>query len=358
MKVPSIHRFTATPLGMLTLVGLVIAATILASPPAAANVDTADALFQRARELKKQGRCREAIPMLIESNRIDAASGTLLMLAKCYITEGRMASARRALEDAKARANVEKRPERRQQARDLLTEIEGKVSYITITLSPEAAKLAGVEVRRDDEVLGKATFGVPVPVDAGPHRVSASASGFEPLTIDVQVGPNGDRKTVEIPLLKPSPPPPATPPAPPLVVEPSATSLAGEPGRRGTWRSAGLIVGGTGVAALVVGSIFGVMAKVNHDTAKRLCPASPCGSPAGLEANSAAITDANVANASLGIGVGLVATGVILYVSAPREPSAASASTTERRALSPIRSVAIEPLVGPTGVGLNLGGAF
>src|SRR5678816_498104 len=53
----------------------------------------AQALFDQARELTRQGRFAEACPKLQESNRLDPGIGTQFHLADCYEQSGRIASA-------------------------------------------------------------------------------------------------------------------------------------------------------------------------------------------------------------------------------------------------------------------------
>ena len=85
------------------------------------------------------------------------------------------------------------------------------------------------------------------------------------------------------------------------VVAPPPDTSASHP--MGTRRLAGWITGGAGVVVLGVGGVFGGLALSKQSSAKGLCPSSPCSSSAGVADNSAAKTDAWVADFGVGLGL-------------------------------------------------------
>jgi hypothetical protein len=123
-------------------------------------------------------------------------------------------------------------------------------------------------------------------------------------------------------------------------------------------RTAGIVVGSLGLAGIVVGSAFGVSAKVKSDEAKKLCPTSPCGDQAGLKSNSEALRDANVSNVSMGIGAGALVVGVILFAVAPSAPKTPPAASAPSPLTGRFRVTSVEPRVSSNGSGLWIGGSF
>ena len=104
---------------------LAIALVLVASPAAAqpdagpseAQKSAAQALFDEAGRLTKEGQIPEACAKLQESLRLYAASGTLLNLALCHERAGMTASAYTEFGDSLARAQRDRRPEREATAR-------------------------------------------------------------------------------------------------------------------------------------------------------------------------------------------------------------------------------------------------
>ena len=169
-----------------TVIGIVIAATSLApnlSWAGAQEQAAAEALFQDARQLMKDGKFAEACPKLIDSNKLDPAVGTLLYLGECYEKNGQTASAWATFQAAAEAAKKAGQPERASVASDRANALLGKLSKITITVAA-AADLTGLEVKRDGTDVGPATWGVGVPVDPGEHVIIAKAPGRERLVAD------------------------------------------------------------------------------------------------------------------------------------------------------------------------------
>src|SRR5262245_5300846 len=84
------HRPRHWSLRKITCCALVLSWTSWsrAQDPAAA-----EARFREARALLQENRVSEACAKFAESNRLDPSSGTLLNLANCHKTEGKLATA-------------------------------------------------------------------------------------------------------------------------------------------------------------------------------------------------------------------------------------------------------------------------
>jgi hypothetical protein len=210
----------------------VAVALAFAASTAAAQTETelalAETLYRQARDLMAAGNYAEACPKLKESYRIDPGTGTLLNLAACYEAEGKLASAWLGYASAVIAARRDRRPDRVKYAEEHMQALEPKLSKLTV-LVPAESDLPDLEVKLDGVVLGRASRGVPAPVDPGEHIVEASAPGREPWKTSVNIGAESDLQNVTVPPLAPAsapaqapaaavePPAPATPPvvAPP-----------------------------------------------------------------------------------------------------------------------------------------------
>jgi hypothetical protein len=132
-----------------------------------------------------------------------------------------------------------------------------------------------------------------------------------------------------------------------------ALPLAAPSAPGGWWRGAqakmGLILGVTGVGGLVLGTVYGLVARTRNNDALAHCrPDVPTLCDAvGVRLGDEAQSAARVSTASFVVGGALVATGVVLLFTQPRG---------ERVAAAPRR--ALVPVVGP-GVGaVMLQGGF
>jgi hypothetical protein len=302
----------------------------------APDVAGAEALFREGKRLLEQGDYPAACPKLAESLRLDPATGTLLALAMCHESEGKTATAWAEYADVASRAKQEGRLDREQAARAKVAELEPKLSTLAIVPSPQAAAIAGLIVKRDGAVVGPAAWQTPVPIDPGEHRFEASAPGKVGWSASVVVGPNGDKKVVEIPNLADEV---ATAPG----IAAPATGEAGRPGLAGM-QKAGIAVAVVGVAGLVVGVIYGLRAMGKNDDSKADCTGNACGEM-GKALRLDAIEAGNISTIGFVAGGVLAAGGAAMYVlGRPKETAGAA--------------VHVAPTASASGLGVIVGGRF
>jgi hypothetical protein len=146
-----------------------------------------------------EGKVSEACPKFAESYRLDPATGTLLNLAHCHESQGKLATAWLEFSRALPLARRDGRDDRVRFAQERLAIIEPKLSYLTVVAPPEPSDL---EVHVDDAALPPAAIGVPTPVDAGDHMIVARAPGRKPYSERVHVGDDAKKVTVTIPALE------------------------------------------------------------------------------------------------------------------------------------------------------------
>ncbi|AUX48718.1 hypothetical protein SOCE26_102590 [Sorangium cellulosum] len=323
----------------------------------AAEKAAAEALFDGALDLMKQGRHAEACPRLEQSQRIDPGIGTLLYLAECYEKTGRTASAWATFRQAMSESRAAGQTERARKAQARATQLEPSLPKLKVEVAAED-KVEGLSVRVAGKAVDSALLGIAIPVDPGDIAIEASAPGHESWTTTVKVR-GGAEETVTVPPLKrTASPPPALTEAPPTGA--AAPPPAGAEERPGPapgsdkpagsgmnpLRVAGLVAGGVGVVGIGLGSFFGVKAITKNSDAEVYCPrGDTCDDRRGVTLTEEAKSAATVSNIAIGVGAAALAGGVVLYIVGTRAPSQES-------------RVQVAPLLDARNVGLRVGGTF
>lgn len=308
------------------------AVLFFASPSRANDPATAQTLFDQARKLMSQEKWAQACAKLEESQRLDPAGGTLLHLGLCREHEGRIATAWAVYQDALAQAKRDGRKDRAKIAQDRIDALGPTLPKMRVRVALRNKKLEGFEVSRDGLAVGEAQWDDAYPVDPGTRSLSARAPGHKSWSARVEVPPRAGEIVVDVPVLELEPVEPTGTlrPQPP---EPKRDDAARGDGQR-VW---GLAVGGVGVAGLVIGSVFGIisLSKASEADAECLPPDRTRCSARGVEAGSDQIAAGNVSTVGFIAGGALLATGITLYLTAPRGeggPSVAIAPATVRGA--------------------------
>jgi hypothetical protein len=333
-------------------VALAVACTAVSLPAhaEASSSAVAEALYEEARGLMKQGKLDQACPKFKQSYDLDPGGGTLLNLAECYEKQGKFASAWSTFKEAQVAAQRDGRSERVSYARKHIEALEPKLSKITIEV-PADANTPGLSVTLDGAELGSAGWNVGVPVDPGPHEISASATDKQSFKKQVDIAASSAATTVSIPRLEAAPGAPPTSRAidqdvekKPVSGEAAATS--------GGARTVGYVLLGAGVVGIGVGSYFGLHAFSKWGERKDACT-NGCTTDA-KKAGDAAASSALISD--IGFGAGLIAAGIGTYLVLSSKPapetSSASASHPVQRTLS------LLPVANANGGGLWLHGSY
>ena len=210
-----------------------------------------------------------------------------------------------------------------------------------------------VKVTVDGEPLAERLEGTPISLDPGPHSFTFEMAGQAPVTktLVIQESQKDRRETIVFGIGALAPPVPATAPAQPGPVLPQPGPGLPQPAQTqreeglGGQRVLALGAGGVGVAGVVIGTIFGLVASSNWSSAKNDC-GSGCGPTAkAQQEKDDANTAATVSTVGFVAGGVLLAAGTALYFTAPSaSPQAAE--------------VHLSPLVGPGSAALSLAGRF
>lgn len=318
------------------------------------NAAGAEALYEQARGLMKQGDFEHACPKFKQSYDLDAGGGTLLNLAECYEKQGKFASAWSSFKEALVVAQRDGRPERVEYAKKHIALVEPQVAKITIEVPTEVNE-PGLSVSLDGAPLGDAAWGVGMPVDPGAHQVAASAPNKQSYEQTVHVA-NGST-SIKIPKLIATTTTPAATTGPASVTidrDVEKKPVVDEPTNGQGQRTVGLVIGGAGVVALGVGSYFGLHAISKWSDRKDNCPNGACtaqAKAAGDDAKSAALIS------DIGFGVGIIAAAVGTYLVLSAKPTT-EATSARAKPMQQARSLSVVPAFGPLGGGLVLRGNY
>lgn len=306
----------------------------------AATMALAEGLYQEGIALKNQGKLDQACPKLAESHRLDPGSGTALHLADCYERQGRTASAWSMFAEAQVLSQRMGNRPREEEATRRMRQLEPMLSKLFLQPASSDAS-AGLDVRLDRQPIAPAALASALPVDPGSHTVDVTAPGRQPWSTVVQVEPRPGTTMLQIPRLLQ---PPAEPPA-----------LAGERPSGSTWsgqRTAALIVGGLGVAGVLVGAISGARAASAMDDSRQRCreadPKDLC-DVQGQSLRQDADTAATISTIAMVAGGAALAGGVVLFLTAP---------SGERPRHAEVRQIAIVAGAATDRAGLALRGEW
>lgn len=308
----------------------VFGACALGTEPARAQASPehagAVADFQEGTKLADDGDCPAAILKFQESLKKEEGVGAHLNLADCYEKTGAVVKAWREFKVAERFATTKRNDERRELAHNRAYGLEAKVFRLTLNVplvDGLAVRINGEPIDRDLIAAGI------VAIDPGPYKIEASATKRKSVTQSGS-GLAGEIHTVTLTFED------VVEAAPPVEAPPVAS-----PSPR---RTVGLAVGGAGIVALGVGSVFGLVTLGKKDDIKQAASA-----PTNADYN-AARSDAHssgLLSTIFFIGGGVVlAAGAALYLTAPSSTSSKSAR------------VSVAPAVGPTARGLAVLGEW
>ena len=321
----------------------------------AADKAAAEALFDEGKRLREAKRYSEACPKFADSQRLDPAVGTLLNLALCYKENGQTASAWSTYREAAAQAATAHQADREQLARDEASALETKLTRLVIEVSPDVAKVPGVEVKRDGAVVPQGLWGVAAPVDPGIRSIDVTAPGKKPYHVEAKAEGAGATAKVVVTALEDDPNAGAVAPvvaADPSAPPPNQTSPQTDQGSKAgsTQRIIGFVAGGVGVVALVVGGVFTLKASSENEEALDICPDEddPC-TQGDVDDHEQLVKEAEASQLNsyvwYGIGAAGIVTGAVLILTAP---------SGEKKAAG----IRVTPEVGVGHLGLNVSGAW
>jgi hypothetical protein len=223
-----------------------------------------------------------------------------------------------------------------------LTELRSVIPTVVFSVKDDADQdLSDVRVTMDDQPLANKLDGTAIAIDPGPHRFVFESAGRqkEERALVIREGEKDRHERVVLVAA-----PVAATAAPVPESAPVASAESEPPTKDGkTQRIAGLVVGGVGVAGVVVGSIFGIVSKSTYDRALTECGmvANGCQPDnTGVADGKSAHSQAAVSTVAFIAGGVLIGGGALLYFTAPRA------------------GVTVSPTVGLRSAGIGVNGSW
>lgn len=287
-----------------------------ADEPLESKARQAQALFDRGRDLMATGDTEQACPLLAESQRLDPGGGTLLNLAVCHEKQGRLATAWSEYHDALSASLRDDRRDRQALANERIRALDGRVPHLVVELPADWP--GGAAVLVDGAELSKLAASTPLPVDPGPHEVTATAPGRTTWSTRLAGVTEGESVRIQVPPLA------LVPQAPPLASSALSIAPPTPPARLST---GSYVAGGVALAAWATMGITGGLALAAQSSADKVCNTSRdfCSDPSGPGDASRAISFAWVSTISLGVALAATAAAVLW----PRARSGGAAPTLE-----------------------------
>ncbi|HVR18041.1 MAG TPA: hypothetical protein VMS65_00045 [Polyangiaceae bacterium] len=308
--------------------GVAHATSAYAEPPRAQATESgvrspAEQAFADGVSLMKRGECPKAIEKFRESQKLEPASGNLLDIAYCEATLDRALPAWLTYQEALALARATHKPEHEKLALEQAAELERKFPQLVIAASAARPGLE-LELELDGSVIPREFWGG-VPVNPGKHAAVALEQGRPVWQSEIDV-PAGKQFVLALPVTET---PVATEPAhgaprAPVTSPPRASDAGSSSASAAT--TAGWIIGGTGVVALLAGSTMVVVARVRYDAVSDSCPDNHCDEPA-YDQRTSARTTAHVGMWLAAGGAVLLGTGVVLLLTSNEREERAAPKT-------------------------------
>lgn len=304
-----------------------------------ADLKRARAQFQRGIELEQAGNFTEAIQQFREVGQVRMTPQVRFHIAFCEEGLGRLVTALGGYDLALAEADTVG-PDFKSEVETTIGKLRERIPKLFIERG-EGADAALVQL--DGVDLGASSIGVEVPLDPGPHKVTATAPGYHPYDSTVELKEREITK-VTLELVVNTEPPKPPPPPQIVIVEPD----------KGPDRTIPYIVGGAGIAFLAAGGALFALGQTTKAELEKDCPdPSKCG-----ESNRETYDRYKFYNTawkiSAGVGVAAVGTAVVLILT-EKKPEKKSAEPKEEA----FSVDAFVPSVGANGsVGAAIFGSF
>jgi hypothetical protein len=276
----------------------------------ASDPERGSQLFREGREAMTSHDYALACQKFIESEGADPHVGTLINLAQCEESLAKLATSRQYWQQALDLGRATSDPRIDFIEREL-ARIDARVPRLTVRLAPMAPP--DTVVRRDGVEFESASFGVPLPVETGAHRLTVSAPQHEPREYGLEVSESEKRDVVVEPgALVPAP---APNPGADLTGAAPSPSRSEESGRE-SLHTVACVAGAAGIVGLGIGATYGVLAINAANDASSHCNGDLCDG-AGTAARNDEISKAQVATIGLATGGALLVGGALLRVLTP-----------------------------------------
>ncbi len=242
------------------LASAVVTAPVQAAPDKE-ELSRARARFQQATELEQAGNWAAALQQFREVGQVRMTPQVRYHIALCEEKLGKLVAALGGYELALSEADS-LGPDFHKEVEDKTNALRERIPKLVIERG-EGAEAATIEL--DGIALGASSIGIEVPLDPGPHQISARASGYDVYTETIEV-PEKEIKRVQVTLNK--------------IVE--NTAVNSDEGGRGqaapsappprTSRTVPYAIGIGGGVLLVTSGVFFLLRSSQVNKLDQLCP--------------------------------------------------------------------------------------
>src|SRR6478752_4081373 len=167
----------------LALAGVVLSSQLPALAQDASELKKARAQFQQATELEQAGNWTAALQAFREVGQVRMTPQVRFHIAVCEENLGRLVAALGGYELALADAE-RVNPDFKAEVEENIRNLRGRIPKLVIERG-DGASAAAIEL--DGVALGDSSVGVEVPLDPGPHAVTAKAPNRQPFEANVSL---------------------------------------------------------------------------------------------------------------------------------------------------------------------------
>ena len=301
----------------LLLSSLVVMPTLAAAAPPTEG----ERLFREGRAAMQTNDYDTACARFADSQKKEPAPGTALNLGECEERRAHLVAARDAFATAASTftaADKKGYASGRVEALDkripkVIVKVQGAPKSAVVHANARGAERVieiGAETRLDP---GDVTFTVEAPA-ARTKRVSVTLKEGAP-TADVELGPLEIDSPVPIASAKPE-------------VGAMPPKRDETPAKGSALRTAGFVIGGVGVASLVVGGVTGIVTLGKASTVKDHCPDESSCDAEGSSAASSGKTLSLVSTITVIVGIAGIGAGALLVLTNPSKKDSLSGALT------------------------------
>ncbi|WP_437819253.1 PEGA domain-containing protein [Sorangium sp. So ce1078] len=350
--------------GRQVLAAAALGAALLAAPPAGAQTKeelaAARVLFQEGVALSAANNCAAALAKFQEVANVRRTPQVLFNIAECEARLGKLVSALGNYRIAASAAEGDPR------ANDVTANVGARIEDLEARI-PRLAIRRGdgaltATILLDGSALGASEMSGDIPVDPGPHVVTARIGDREVARETITLEER-DAKIVEITIAEPPAAPPPAGELPPVASAdaPASGAAAAAPPSK----VPGLVVLGAGIASVAVGGVFLGLRGGTLTDLDALCGGDRSCPPSARPIADRGRLYTGVAEAAIGLGVAGVAAGIVLLATSSggaAEPDArarAARAAGRRGAGEGVRRAEVLPRApGADLAGLSVAGRF
>lgn len=304
------------------LAAIPLAAMLVAGSASAQDREAdAERLFREGQKLLEERRFGEACPKFEAAYSKDHSLGTLINLAFCHKEQGAIWYAWLEFREAEVKATELNRPDRRDFAKQRLSELEKQLPKVIID-NPQKMPLTDVLV--EDRKVWEAERGAVFAAEVGQRRFIFKAKGKKNGALLINITKSDKVQHVTVPDMEDGSDEPPKPESPVDAPKPEAPNPT-EPSDGSLQRTIGWVAIGVGGVAAIVGSIEGI------STLSSPCSGGKTCLPDDHDSANSSATVADIAFVVAALGV---VGGIALIFTAPAAPTAQPPASAARSTIT------------------------